>query len=73
MAQITINTEDMTEVGFDSNVLASRQGDLLVIVIDTTLNLGPSSSGKMDGVANTGGFQGFLGGLKGNVYIGRKR
>ena len=33
---------------------------------------GPSSSGKMAGVANSSGFKEFPGDLIGNLYIGRK-
>lgn len=72
MPEITINTEKMQEVGFDSNVRAEMQGNLLVLVVDTTKDLGLSSTGKMRAVGNTGGFQALPGSLKGNVYIGKK-
>jgi hypothetical protein len=71
MATLTINTDQMREVG--DNVLATVQDGKLILVMDTSVDLGPSSSGKMTGIASTGGFQGFPGGLKGNVYIGKKR
>jgi hypothetical protein len=72
MAQITIDTEKMSEVTMGSNVKAVMEGDLLILVVDTTKDLGVSSTGKMRACGNTGGFQGLPGGLKGNVYIGRK-
>ncbi len=70
MPQITVNTDTMQEVG--DNVKATRQGNLLVMVIDTTQEIGPSSTGKMVGLGSTGGFQALPGGLKGNIYVGRK-
>ncbi len=72
MAQITLDTDKMVEVGIDTNVRVSLVGTSLVLVIDTTKDLGLSSTGKMRAVANTGGFQTFPSGLKGNVYIGKK-
>lgn len=72
MAQITIDTEKMAEVGIDANVKVTIVGTNLVLVIDTTKDLGLSSTGKMRAVANTGGFQTLPNGLKGNVYIGKK-
>lgn len=68
--QITVNPEAMQEVG--DNVRAAKQGNLLVIVIDTAQEIGPSSSGKMMGLGSTGGFQALPGGLKGNIYVGKK-
>lgn len=38
------------------NVKATVTGDKLVIEVDLAQNLGPSTSGKSDFVANTGGF-----------------
>jgi hypothetical protein len=67
---ITIDKKVLHEVG--NNLLAGIIDDKLILVIDTKVNLGPSSSGKMDGVASTGGFMVFPGGLKGNLYIGKK-
>jgi hypothetical protein len=43
-----------------------------VLVIDLDRDLGPSSTGKMRAIANTGGFQPLPNGLRGNVYIGKK-
>lgn len=69
-AQITIDINAMQEVG--DNVKAAKQGDHLIIIIDTREEIGRSSTGKMMGIGSTGGFQGFPGGLKGNLYIGKK-
>lgn len=68
--QITINPDSMSEVG--ENLKAVKQGSLLILVVDTSVEIGPSSSGKMIGHGSTGGFAALPGNLKGNVYIGRK-
>lgn len=70
MPEIKINTESMTEVG--ENILTTKQGNLLIMVVDTTQEIGLSSTGKMMGIGSSGGFTGFPGGLKGNVFIGKK-
>jgi hypothetical protein len=65
---------DLGKVNFEqagANVLAGTVGDNLVIVVNTTKNLGPSSTGKMYAVGNTGGFTALPGGLKANVYVGK--
>ncbi len=70
--QITVNTKDAEMVG--TNLLAVMQGDTLILVVpDVKRDLGPSSTGKMNGVAKTpGGFGDLPGGLRGNIFIGRK-
>ena len=70
--KITIDVSNMQEIGIDSNVKATVDGDYLVLVVDTTKDLGLSSSGKMRAVGNTSGFQQMPNGLRGNVYIGKK-
>lgn len=70
--EIIIDESNLKEIGLDSNVLAGVVGDRLVLVIDINKDLGLSSSGKMRAVGSTGGFQALPGGLKGNVYIGKK-
>ncbi len=72
MAQITIDTDKLVEITMGSNVKAMMDGSILILVIDTTKDLGVSSTGKMRACANTGGFQGLPGGLKGNIYVGKK-
>ncbi len=67
---ITINPATMQEVG--DNLKATKQGNLLILVVDTTVEIGESSSGKMMGNASTGGFASLPGNRKANVYIGRK-
>jgi hypothetical protein len=67
---ITVDTSKMQEVG--ENVLATKQGNLLVIVIDTSVTIGNSSTGKYLGHGSTGGFAPLPGGLRGNIYIGKK-
>jgi hypothetical protein len=68
--QITVNPDTMQEVG--DNIKATKQGNLLVLVIDTSVEIGPSSTGKMMGNGSTGGFASLPGNLKGNVFVGRK-
>jgi hypothetical protein len=70
MAEIKVDPATMQEVG--DNVRATKVGNTLVIVIDTTHEIGTSSTGKMMGYGSTGGFAALPGGLKGNVYVGRK-
>ena len=70
MSTITIDESNTSEVG--ENVKAAVVDGRLVLVIDPKVSLGPSSSGKMIGVANTGGFAPFPLGLRGNIYFGRK-
>ena len=72
-----VNLSDLEVVnGKKSNIKAGEVTDAgktyIVIVIDPSVNLGPSSSGKMTGVANSSGFKEFPGDLIGNLYIGRK-
>ena len=67
---ITVDTSVMQEVG--QNLKATVVADQLVIVVPLNGNIGPSSTGKMLGVASTGGFAPLPGGLKGNLYIGKK-
>jgi hypothetical protein len=69
---ITIDVSKMQEIGIDSNVRAAVDGDYLILVIDTSKDLGLSSSGKMRAVGNTSGFQQMPNGLRGNVYVGKK-
>lgn len=68
---ITINPNQLSPVG--QNAAAAQIGTLLILVIDTSETIGLSSTGKMMGVASTGGFTSLPGNLKGNIYIGRKR
>lgn len=67
---ITIDPDQMEEIG--KNILAGMIGDILVLAIDTGREIGPSSSGKMMGVASTEGFAKLPNNLRGNIYIGRK-
>jgi len=67
--QISIYEDDLKPIG--ENIKAGLSGKLLVLVIDTTEEIGESSTGKMMGVASTEGFARFPGELKGNVYIGK--
>lgn len=69
---LQIDENQLQEVGLGSNVKAVQIGNKLVLVIDLTQDLGLSSSGKMRAVGNTSGFQNMPGGLRGNVYIGKK-
>jgi hypothetical protein len=68
--EIKINTDKLQPVG--ENLLATIQDGKLILVIDTTQEIGLSSTGKMMGIASTGGFTALPGGLKGNVYVGKR-
>ena len=68
----------MAEIDFDKaervgeNVKCLRQDGKLILVIDEGVEIGPSSSGKMMGIASTGGFAAIPGGRKLNLYLGKK-
>jgi hypothetical protein len=68
---ITVEAKNLTEAG--ENVRVGVVNNLLVVVVDLTKNLGPSSTGKMHGVGSTGGFQKLpVPGMKLNLYVGKK-
>jgi len=53
------------------NVSYLKQEGKIFLVIDENVDIGPSSSGKMTGIASTGGFTKFSG-LSLNLYLGKK-
>ena len=67
---ITLDIDMAERVG--ENVKCLRQDGKLFLLIDEGQEIGPSSSGKMMGVASTGGFTTIPGGLKLNLYLGKK-
>ncbi len=67
MPQITINTEQMQEVG--ENILGTKQGNKIILVIDASTELGISASGKSTNIATTRGNVKALGATLGiNIY-----
>jgi hypothetical protein len=66
---ITIDLNNMIVVG--GNVKATIVDGMLVIVVDPSIELGLSSKGDKIAVANTNGHQGFPGGLRGQVWLGK--
>lgn len=53
------------------NLKVEQVDKYLVIVVDTTVDLGASKSGKMNAVAQTNGFTDLgIANLRGNLYIG---
>lgn len=60
------------------NIRAKQEDNLLVLVIDLEETIGPSSSGKMMGIASTGGFTPLFAQssrgktIKLNLYLGEK-
>lgn len=66
-----INLNDAERVG--ENVRMLRQDGRIILIIDEAAEIGPSSSGKMMGVASTGGFTAIPGGCKLNLYLGKKQ
>ncbi len=67
---ITIDLEKAERVG--ENVKCLKQDGKLILIIDEGQEIGLSSSGKMMGIASTGGFTAVPGGLKLNLYLGKK-
>lgn len=67
---VTLDLAGGREIG--ENVLVLREAGKLIIVVDESKTIGLSSSGKMMGVASTGGFTAAGGELKINLYIGKK-
>ena len=72
---MTIDLTAMQELGENlRGQLVEQAGQTcLVLVIDPRATHGESSSGKMLTVASTGGFVALPAGLRGNIYIGRKK
>ena len=66
---INIDESKLRQVG--RNIKAAEQGNLLVLVIDTTKALEPSKSGRMELLATTGGFAWVTDDLKANINIGK--
>jgi hypothetical protein len=62
--------DQLQEVG--DNIVAGVVENKLILVIDTEQEIGLRSTGKMMGVASTGGFTRLPGGLSGIIYIGKK-
>jgi len=57
-----------------NNMHVKVEGDTVTITIDAAKTIGPSSTGKMMGVASTSGFLSIPGtDLKINMYIGKGR
>jgi hypothetical protein len=67
---LTVKLRDAREVG--DNILAVEVDGMLVLIIDPATTIGESASGKMMGIASTGGFVQIPGGLKMNLYAGKK-
>jgi hypothetical protein len=65
-----VELEKASAVG--QNVRVLEVDGLLVLVIDPSVSIGPSSSGKMIGVASTGGFAVLPNGMKMNLYLGKR-
>lgn len=68
--KITISMDETVKAG--NNVQGLLQGRYLILVIDTTVEIGPSASGKMIGIASTEGFQRMPGDYRGNFYLGKR-
>ena len=66
---LNIDESKLRPVG--RNIKAIEQGNLLVLVIDTSKETEPSKSGRMEILASTGGFVFVTDDLKANINIGR--
>lgn len=69
---LQVDESALMDVG--DNVNVGRFGDKLVIVIDTTKEIGLSSTGKTMGIGSTAGFKPLPGAgkLTANIYVGKK-
>jgi len=67
---LTINEAEATKIG--QNLRYLQLGDTLVLLVDTSKTVGESKSGKMMGIASTGGFVYVEGDMKLNMYLGKK-
>jgi hypothetical protein len=67
---ITVDQTKLQPVG--NNVKMAMVGTLMVLVVDTAVTIGPSSSGKMIGFGSTEGFSNLTPTIKGNIWIGKK-
>jgi hypothetical protein len=67
---VPVELQDTDKISVDSNVRVTMVDRLLVIIVDTEVDLGPSTTGKMITVGSSHGFQQFPGDLRGNIYIG---
>ena len=67
---LTVKMRDARDVG--DNIKAVEVDGMLVLIIDPKTEIGESASGKMMGIASTGGFAAIPGGLKMNLYCGKK-
>jgi hypothetical protein len=70
---ITVDEKNLTSVG--DNIKVAKVEGKLVVVIDLGEEIGLSSTGKMMGIASSGGFtqipvDGFK--IKMNLYLGKK-
>ncbi len=67
---ISVDTDKMREAG--NNVLVTQVDNRLVIVINTDVEIGLSSTGRMMGVGSTGKWATMPYGLVGKIYVGKK-
>lgn len=70
MEPMTVDLSKSIDVG--ENIHAVKVDGLLILVIDPSREIGLSKSGKMMGVASSGGFTKVLGDLSLNLYVGKK-
>jgi len=70
---VTVDLGEMKYVGNNVSSIIIEDKHLLILVVDLHEETGLSNSGKMMGVANTGGFTKVPGtDLRINMYVGRK-
>lgn len=68
----------MEEIRVAENVVVAQQGNKLIVTVDLEKTIGLSSTGKMMGIASTGGFVSLpvstsrKKSIKMNLYIGEK-
>jgi hypothetical protein len=71
---VNITLTDTESAGDNVRAATVTEGgkSYLVLLIDMSKDLGPSASGKMRGIASTGGFASIANGVKLNLYVGKK-
>ena len=72
---MTIDLTATQELGENlrGQIVTENGQTYLVLVIKPAETHGDSSTGKMETIASSGGFVPLPGGLRGNVYIGKKK
>lgn len=72
MAEGTITIDVTKAETIGDNLKAITINGYVIFIAKANQSIGPSKSGKMDGIASTGGFAKIAGGMSVNLYLGKK-